>query len=174
AVEELIPAQLSIGQLQRVLAGLLKEQVPIRNLQAILEAIADGIQETKDPRLLTEKVRGRLARTILERLLDPAGTLHAAVIDGSLERSLAEAVQGQEGLTRLPQGFLARFVDSTAEALAGMAKAGRDPVLITRATLRPFLAEAISGVIPNAAVLSYQETGPAKRVESVQRIAVAG
>ena len=171
-VEELIPGQLSVGNLQRVLAGLLREQVPIRNLQAILEAIADSIHETKDPRALTEKVRTRLARTILERHLDSAGTLHAAVIDATLERSLAEAVAGQEGLTRLPQGFLARFVDSTAEALANMAKSGRDPVLITRAALRPFLAEAISGVIPNAAVLSYQETAPAKRVETVSRIAV--
>ena len=55
-----------------------------------------------------------------------------------------------------------------------MAKNGRDPVLVTRANLRPFLAEAIAGVIPNAAVLSYQETTPAKRVETTQRIAVAG
>ena len=171
-VDELIPGQLTIGNLQRVLAGLLREQVPIRNLQAILEAIADSIHETKDPRALNEKVRARLARTILERYVDPAGTLHAAVIDSALERSLAEAVAGQEGLTRLPQGFLARFVDNTAEALANMAKSGRDPVLITRAALRPFLAEAIAGVIPNAAVLSYQETAPAKKVETVSRIAV--
>ena len=55
-----------------------------------------------------------------------------------------------------------------------MVRSGRDPVLVTRANLRPFLAEAIAGVIPNAAVLSYQETTPAKKVETTQRIAVAG
>ncbi len=54
-----------------------------------------------------------------------------------------------------------------------MAKTGRDPVLVTRSSLRPFLADAIAGVIPNAAVLSYQETTPAKKVETTQRIAVA-
>lgn len=172
AVEELIPAQLSIGQVQRVLAGLLREQVPIRNLQVILEALADGVADTKDPKLLTERVRSRIARTILEPHLDPAGTLHATVIDPNLERSLAEAVAGQEGFGGLPPGFLSRFVDGTAQALAAMAKEGRDPILVTRATLRPFLAEAIAGVIPNAAVLSYQETAPARRVETSRRIAV--
>ena len=171
-VEELIPARLSIGQLQRVLAALLREQVSIRNLQAILEALSDAVDETKDSRVLTERVRSRLARTIVDPHLDQVGTLHAAVIEPGLEKSLAEAVVGQEGLSRLPQGFLSRFVDSTADALAGMARAGRDPVLITRAALRPFLAEAIAGVIPNASVLSYQETAPAKKVETAARIAV--
>ncbi len=172
-VDELIPGQLSIGQVQRVLANLLKEGVPIRNLQTILEALADACIETKDLRQLTEQVRARLARTIVEPHLDPAGTLHAVFLDPDLERNLAETVAGSDAGANLPPGFLGRFVDSTAEALAKMARSGRDPVLVTRATLRPFLAEAIAGVIPNAAVLSYQETTPAKKVETTQRIAVA-
>ena len=171
-VDELIPAQLTLGQLQQVLSRLLREQVPIRNLQAILEALADTCGETKDPAALTEKARARLARTILEPHLDGDGALHAVVIDPELERSLADAVGNGEGLAHLPPGFLSRFVDSMAEALANMAKEGRDPVLITRANLRPFLAEAIAGVIPNAAVLSYQETAPAKKVETTARVAV--
>jgi len=173
AHEDARPQQLTLGQVQRILASLLKEGVPIRNLQTILEALADGCAETKDLQKLTEHVRNRIARTIVEPHLDQGGVLHAAFLDPDLERSLAEALAGNEGLANLPQGFLGRFVDRTAEALAAMARAGRDPVLVTRATLRPFLAEAIAGVIPNAAVLSYQETGPAKKVESVQRIAVS-
>jgi flagellar biosynthesis protein FlhA len=172
AVEELIPAQLSIGQVQRVLSGLLREQVPIRNLQVILEALADSVADTKDPKLLIERARARIARTILAPHLDRDGTLHATVIDPNLERSLAEAVTGGDGFSGLPPGFLSRFVDGTAEALAAMARDGRDPVLVTRASLRPFLAEAIAGVIPNAAVLSYQETAPATKVETARRIAV--
>jgi flagellar biosynthesis protein FlhA len=173
-VDELIPGQLTLGQVQRILAGLLKEGVPIRNLQTILEGLADACTETKDPRQLTEHVRARLARTIVEPHLDPVGTLHAAFLDPDLERNLAEALAGNDGVTNLPPGFLGRFVDRTAEALSSMARTGRDPVLVTRASLRPFLAEAIAGVIPNAAVLSYQETSPAKKVETTQRIAVAG
>src|SRR5690606_33719873 len=123
---------------------LLREKVPIRNLATILEALADAAHETKDPRALAEKARARLARAILQPHLDPTGTLHAAVIDPALERSLAEAVTGAEGLSALPPGFLARFVDSTADALGKLARSGRDPVLITRAALRPFLAEAVA------------------------------
>ena len=173
-VEELIPGQLTLGQVQRILAGLLKEGVPIRNLQTILEALADACLETKDVRALTEHVRSRLCRTIVEPHLDPTGTLHAAFLDPELERNLAEALAGNDGVANLPTGFLGRFVDRTAEALSSMVRGGRDPVLVTRASLRPFLAEAIAGVIPNAAVLSYQETSPAKKVETTQRIAVAG
>jgi flagellar biosynthesis protein FlhA len=171
-VEELIPSQLSLGQLHQVLSALLKEKVPIRNLATILEALADGAHETKDVRALAEKARARLCRAILQPHLDSGGILHAAVIDPVLERSLADAVTGADGITALPPGFLARFVDSTAQALSQLTRSGRDPVLITRASLRPFLSEAVAGVIPNAAVLSYQETAPAKRVETVARIAV--
>jgi len=173
-VKELIPGQLTLGQVQRILASLLKEGVPIRNLQTILEALADACTESKEPQKLTEHVRSRIARTIVEPHLDAHGTLHAAFLEPELERRLAEALAGGgDALANLPGGFLGRFVDSTANALAEMARTGKAPVLITRATLRPFLAEAITGVIPNAAVLSYQETAPAKRIESVQRIAVA-
>ncbi len=171
-VDELIPSQFSLGQLQGVLRALLKEQVPVRNLQTIMEAIADTVGETKDQRILTEKVRTRLARTILEPHLDEEGTLHAAVLDPDLERSLADAVSGADGLTSLPPGFLSQFVDSTAEAMSDMAKTGRDPILITRAVLRPLLAEAVGGAIPGATILSYQETAPATKVETGSRIAV--
>ncbi|MGE3173707.1 MAG: flagellar biosynthesis protein FlhA [Planctomycetota bacterium] len=171
-VEELIPQQLPLGQVQRILSHLLKEGVPIRNLQTILESLADACVDTKDPQKLVEHVRGRLARTIVEPHLDPAGTLHAAFLDPDLERQLADALAGTDGIANLPGGFLGRFVDATATALAELAKGGRDPVLVTRASLRPFLAEAVAGVIPNAAVLSYQETAPAKRIETAQRIAV--
>jgi flagellar biosynthesis protein FlhA len=171
-VDELIPNQMTIGQVQQVLAALLKEQVPIRDLQSILEALADSCQDTKDPRILTEKVRARIARVIVEPHLDQDGALHAVVIDPDLERNLADTVGGGDGIGQLPHGFLSRFVDETAKALMAMAKDGRDPILLTRASLRPFLAEAIAGVIPNAAVLSYQETRPAKRVETADRIAL--
>ncbi len=173
-VEELIPNQMTLGQVQRILSSLLKEGVPIRNLQTILEGLADASVDTKDPKLLTEQVRVRLARTIVEPHLDPTGVLHAAFLDPDLERNLAEALAGTDGATNLPPGFLGRFVDSTAEALTAMAQTGKDPVLVTRASLRPFLADAINGVIPGAAVLSYQETTPASKVETTQRIAVAG
>jgi flagellar biosynthesis protein FlhA len=172
-VDELLPNQMTLGQVQQVLAKLLREQVPIRNLQSILECLADSVTETKDVNALTEKVRARISRTILEPYLNNNDTLHAAVIDPTLERSLSDAVAGTQGIQQLPPGFLARFVESTADALSSMVKSGHEPVVITRSSLRPFLAEAIAGTIPNAAVLSYQETSSAQRVETVARIEVS-
>jgi flagellar biosynthesis protein FlhA len=172
-VDELLPSQMTLGQVQQVLARLLKEQVPIRNLQSILECLADSIVETKDVNVLTEKVRGRISRTILEPYLGSDDTLFAAVIEPTLERSLADAIAGSQGIQQLPPGFLARFVESTADALSSMVKDGHEPVVITRSSLRPFLAEAIAGTIPNSAVLSYQETSSAKKIETVTRIEVS-
>jgi flagellar biosynthesis protein FlhA len=171
-VDELLPNQMTLGQVQQVLARLLREQVPIRNLQTILECLSDSIVETKDINALTEKVRARISRTILEPYVGSDDTLFAAVIEPNLERSLADAVAGSQGVQQLPPGFLARFVESTANALASMVKDGREPVVITRSSLRPFLAEAVAGTIPNAAVLSYQETSSATKVETVARIEV--
>ncbi|MBK8979747.1 MAG: flagellar biosynthesis protein FlhA [Planctomycetes bacterium] len=169
-VKELIPNRLTLGQVQQVLARLLTERVSIRNLQVILETLADRAGDNADARALTEHVRAALARSICEPHLDDAGTLFAAVIDPDLEKALADAVAGRAGLDQLPAGFLGRFVDGTAQALAELVRDGRDPVLVTRAALRPFLAEAIAGVVPNASVLSYQETRAARRVETTCRV----
>ncbi|MCA8942679.1 MAG: FHIPEP family type III secretion protein, partial [Planctomycetes bacterium] len=171
-VDELIPNILNLGHVQSVLARLLREGVSIRNLPVILESLANAANESKDPQVLTEKVRAAIARTIVDPLLDGTGTLHAATIEPQLEKALSDAIVGGEGLNALPQGFLSRFVDGTATALASMANDGRDPILITRSTLRPFLAEAVTSVIPNAIVLSYQETAPAKKVETSSQVTV--
>jgi flagellar biosynthesis protein FlhA len=171
-VDELIPSKLSLGEVQGVLTRLLKEQVPVRNLQQILEALADSVGDTKDLAQLTERVRMRIARTIIHPYLSDEGDLNVVVIEPNLERSLADAVGGTEGLKSLPPGFLGRFVERVAETLSAMVNDGREPVLLTRASLRPFLAEAITGVIPNAAVLSYQESTPARRVEKASTITV--
>ncbi len=171
-VDELIPNVLNIGHIQSVLTRLLREKVSIRNLPVILESLADAATDSKDPQMLTEKVRAAIARTIVDPLLDEQGTLHAATIEPQLEKALSDAVAGTDGLNTLPPGFLSRFVDGTASALAGMANDGRDPVLITRSSLRPFLAEAVTSVIPNAVVLSYQETAPARKVETSSQVSV--
>ncbi|MEO0480578.1 MAG: flagellar biosynthesis protein FlhA [Planctomycetota bacterium] len=171
-VDEVLPQRLSLGQIQNVLSRLLLEKVPIRDLQTILEALSDHAEETKDPRALTEAARAAIARSLVSPYLDEEKSLHAAVLDPTLEKALADAVQGQGGVDGLPPGFLARFVDEVANSLAELARTGRDPVLITRASLRPFLADAVRGVVPNAAVLSYQESGAAKRVETSTRVGV--
>ncbi len=167
-VEEVVPGLLTVGQVQKVLSSLLKEQVSIRNLGLILEALADGAMETKDLRTLTEEVRRRLARSIVEPFLDEEGTLWAVTLDQTLERTMADAVVARGGdLSNLPPGFLGKLVDSASAELQKAIQSGHEPVLLTRAALRPFLAETLLAAVPGGAVLSYQEAAVAKRIESV-------
>ncbi len=167
-VEEVVPGLLTVGQVQKVLASLLKEQVSIRNLGLILEALADGAMETKDLRSLTEEVRRRLARSIVEPFLDEEGTLWAVTLDQTLERTMADAVVARGGdLSNLPPGFLGKLVDSAAAELQKAIQSGHEPVLLTRAALRPFLAETLLAAVPGGAVLSYQEAAVARKIESI-------
>ena len=176
-VEEVVPNLLTTAQVQRVLAGLLKEQVAIRNLPIILEAIGDAAQESKDPNHLIEAARLRIARSIVEPFLANEGTLNIATIEPELERQLLAAVTGNGDQEVMAQGLLGSFVEETAKVLAGLVRNGHQPVLVTRAGLRPFLAEAVVGAIPGSATFSYQEIATVKKVNVMEQIgpgAVAG
>ncbi len=103
-VEELIPAQMKLAEVQRILQMLLREQVPIRQLGPILETLGDCAARIDDPVLLAEQVRRRLARVICTRYRDADGTLHVLTLDPALEDRLQAGIeQGQGGLLiRLP------------------------------------------------------------------------
>ncbi len=170
-VEETVPKILSLSQVQRILGLLLKEQVPIRDLATILEAVGDAAEESKDSRHLVEAVRLRLSRTIVEPLLGSGRDLKVATIDAELENALLTAMTGQgKGQGILAEGAIGRFVEQTAEVLAGLVREGRAPILVTRAALRPFLAEAVIGAVPGASVLSYQEIAHVANVDVCSRI----
>ena len=155
-VDDLVPNLLTTPQLHRVLGTLLQERVPIRNMPRILETLSEVAAETKDVGRLVEAVRLALARAICEPLRDPEGKLHVVTIDGPLEARLLGAIT-HGGTDTLPDGMLGRFVESAASMLAELVKQGKSPVLVTRAGLRPFFAEAVGGAIPGAAVLAYPE-----------------
>ena len=177
-VKDTVPNILSVSLVQRLLSNLLKEQVPIRNLALILEAASDAYGETKDLGQVTEAVRLRLARAITEPLIDREGTLHVATIDPALEGSIAQALTGANqpggGAAVLEQGALGRFVETTAVILAELVTKGHPPVLVTRAALRPLLAEAILGAVPGSAVLSYQEISHLKKIDVISQIGLEG
>src|SRR6266550_673410 len=84
-VEEVIPTQIKPGELQKVLQNLLRERVPIRDLETILETLSDCAEKTKDADLLTEYVRAALARTICKQYVDDADRLWCVTLDPMLE-----------------------------------------------------------------------------------------
>ncbi|MSR75859.1 MAG: flagellar biosynthesis protein FlhA [Planctomycetes bacterium] len=164
-VAELVPDIMNVGQIQRVLAGLLKERVPIRQLPQVLEVLADHGRTVKDPDQLTELVRARIARTLCEIYGRTNGRIEAITIAPQTEQMLMEAFGGDAsglgavGLQQLQDGVIARYSEAQAQ--------GRDPVLVVRAPLRRHLAGIFVHLKPPIPVLSYGEVVSAPGVDAV-------
>jgi flagellar biosynthesis protein FlhA len=171
-VEELVPAKLGYGDIQRVLRGLLRESVPIRNMPSILEALADAVARTKETDALVEFVRQRLARVLVERHADRDGTLHAVTLDPEVEGRLASALSGgrdggREGDAALASpAWLHALMERTATLMAEAAKGGQDVVIIVRSNVRRLVHELVRASMPKVAVLSYNEIQPARSVRT--------
>jgi flagellar biosynthesis protein FlhA len=170
-VEELVPAKLGYGEVQQVLRNLLADGVPVRNLPAILEALADGATRTKDAEALSEMVRGRLGRVLCELHADRGGTVHAVTLEPAIEARLAASLGGG-GASRDPDAapvspaYLQRLVERIAECVGTASKSGKDAVVLARANVRRFLNELVRASLPKVAVLSYNEVVPARAVET--------
>jgi len=168
-VEELIPEKMSYGEVQKVLRNLLREDIAIRNMPAILEVLADNIVQTRDPEALSELVRQRLGRALCKRYGNEDGTIQAVTLDPAVEMRLASAVgaasDGDEGPVNPAwlQALMERLGTSVAQATQG----GKDVVLLVRSNVRRFLSELARASLPRVAVLSYNEVVPAKAVETV-------
>lgn len=167
-VEELVPERMGYGEIQRVLRNLLRESVPIRNMPAILEVLADNAQRTKDPEALTELVRQRLGRSLCEQHVSADGTLHAVTLDPEIEARIANAVgMGNEVDTgAVSPVYLQRLMERVGESVAQATRGGHDVVLLVRSSVRRFLNELVRSSLPKVSVLSYNEVVPARAVET--------
>ncbi|MFO0984901.1 MAG: flagellar biosynthesis protein FlhA [Planctomycetota bacterium] len=164
-VEELIPGHLSLGDVQRVLKKLLKDRIPIRDLGAILETLADHAPQTKEVDALTELCRQRLARAIVARHENAAGVLHVVTLDPQLERTLADYAAGT--VTQDRPMVMKRVVAAIAEAVRKAAEKGVEPVVVCKSEVRRMLAEVVQASLPRIAVLSYHEAAAARKLESL-------
>jgi flagellar biosynthesis protein FlhA len=158
-VEELIPAQLTLGGVVKVLQNLLREQVPVRDLLAILETLADWAPMTKDLDLLTEYVRQALARTISKMHLAHDGTLPVITLDHSIETAMAEAMQStQQGtLFTVDPDVAQKIVNRLAHSMEKSASLNYQPVVVCSANIRGHFKKLVDRFIPNITVLSYDE-----------------
>lgn len=173
-VEELVPDKMGVGGVQKVLRNLLRESVSIRNMPAILEVLADCVDQVRDPEAQTELVRQRLGRAICDANSGSEGTVYAVTLDPAVEGRLASAVGLGDGSPAQPaspawlQALLERLGDSVGSATRG----GKQAVVLVRSNVRRFLAELVRTSLPSVAVLSYNEVVPAKSVETVDVVNV--
>ncbi len=172
-VTELIPNQLTVGQVQRVLQNLLAEGVSIRNLSAILEKVSDYAHLTKNPDELSEHARRALGSQITKPYQMATGSVRAITLDPRLEQQLAQGLrQSPTEVTLVMEPRLARhLVDSLTKFVQQMLSAGHPPVVLCAPQLRLAFRRFFEGTFHDLAVLSYAEI-PA-RIE-VQNAAVVG
>ncbi len=158
-VDELIPGVMKLGEVQQVLQLLLREAVPIRQLGPILETLGDYAPRTKDPILLTEHVRQRLARTICTRYRDQAHRLHVVTLDPALEERIQSGCDcNEDGVSiRLSPRDVETICRSIATEVEKLAAAGRPPVVIVEPRIRLAVRQLTAPSLPQLTVLGYSE-----------------
>lgn len=171
-VEELVPGQLTMGEVHRVLQRLLEEGIPIRDLVTILEVLGDRARVTRDVDLLTEYVRHALARTITQKYLDENGVLNVITLDPALERAMADYVQqvGGELVLALDPAVTERFISRLAATVEEVARGGAQPALLCSTSVRRFLRRMVSRIMPQLPVISYDEIAPGVEVRSLKTV----
>lgn len=171
-VEELLPSVLNLGEIQKVLQLLLRERVSIRNLETILEVLADFGPRTRDPELLTEYVRQALARQICAAYADEDNVLHVATLAPEIEHEILGAVRQAETGEYAPvePARADAIARATIEAVHPLVAAGYDPIVLTSAQVRRYFRRIVERHIPKIVVLSYNEIDPAARLESLGQV----
>ncbi len=165
-VDELVPAVLSTGQVQRVLQNLLREGVSIRNLATILETLSDVGALVKDPDVLTERVRTALAREITRDLPAEQGKLAVCTLDPRLEGKLVESTGGAP----LEPDLLHGVRRSLATAMERFGSRARPPVILTAPNVRAPFRRLIERVFPQVKVVSTAELAGDLEIESLGTI----
>jgi len=164
-VNELIPAQLTVGHVQRILQNLLAEGVSIRNLTGILERVSDHAPATKNPDELSEQARRALGAQLTKPLLTESGALRVITLDPRLEQQIAQGLRQTPTDTTLTlEPKLARFlVEALSKQFQQMIAAGQSPVILCSPLLRLGLRRFFESTFSDFTVLSYAEIPP--RVE---------
>jgi flagellar biosynthesis protein FlhA len=167
-VEELVPKILSLGEVQKTLQQLLREQVSIRDLSAILETLLDLAPANKNPVALVEGARQTLGRALVQPLLSENGGLRVVTLDRSLEEELGRAFGGvaAPGGGALQPPFVRRILDGLRK-LAGDQVAVASPVLLCSTPARYHLKRLLEPFLPKVVVLSPLEVPPVIEVQSL-------
>lgn len=171
-VDELIPSVMKLGEIQQVLQRLLRENVPIRPLGPILEALSDHAVQSRDPERLTELVRRRLARALSSRYRDSQRKLWAVTLDAAWEdRILASVRNGETGMGgRLSALTTQHLCDRLEREIEPLRTDGHPPVVVVASEIRAAVRQATAARLPELTVLSYEEITSDTRLESVRMV----
>jgi flagellar biosynthesis protein FlhA len=171
-VKDIVPAQITISGIQRVLQLLLAERISIRDLSTILEGIADALAFSRNPATLVEHVRARLARQICAQNTSMNGYLPLVALSAKWEQAFAESIigQGEERSLAMQPSKLSEFMTAVRDRFEQAAREGEAPVLVTSASIRPFVRSLVERFRAQTTVLSQAEIHPRARLKTVGSI----
>jgi flagellar biosynthesis protein FlhA len=168
-IKDIVPGQITISGIQRVLQLLLAERISIRDLSTILEGIADALAFSRNPSTVVEHVRARLARQICAQNTSPMGYLPLIALSAKWEQAFAESLvgQGDDRSLAMQPSKLSEFMTSVRDAFERAAREGEAPVLVTSASIRPFVRSLVERFRAQTTVLSQSEIHPRARLKTV-------
>jgi flagellar biosynthesis protein FlhA len=171
-VDELIPSQISVTGVQRVLQTLLGERVSIRDLPAILEGIAEAVGHTKNALYITEHVRARLARQLCHANLSPGGYLPLVALSPQWEQAFQEAIvgQGEDRQLAMAPSQLQQFIQQVRERFDEASQKNDLPVLLTSPQIRPFVRSIVERFRPQTVVMSQNEIHASVRLRTLGQV----
>jgi flagellar biosynthesis protein FlhA len=168
-VKDIVPSQITVSGIQRVLQLLLAERISIRDLSTILEGIAESISFTRNPVMLAEHVRARLARQICAQFTTAGGYLPLIALSAKWEQAFAESIvgQGDDRSLAMQPSRLTEFITLVRQRFEEAAQAGEAPVLVTSAGVRPFVRGLVERFRAQTPVMSQAEIHPRARLKTV-------
>jgi len=171
-IKDIVPAQVTVSGIQRVLQILLAERVSIRDLATILEGIADGLSATRNPAMLAEHVRARLSRQLCAQHTSAAGYLPIIALTAKWEQAFAESIvgQGDDKSLAMQPSKLTEFINLVREKFEQAARDGEAPVLVTSSAIRPFVRGIVERFRAQTSVLAQSEIHPRARLKTVASI----
>jgi flagellar biosynthesis protein FlhA len=171
-VSDLIPNLLSMSVVQRVLQSLLAEQVSIRDLPVILDALAESAAFTRDPLALTARVRVRLSRQVCQSLAAEDGFVDIVTLSPQWQRSLLESIvtEGDNRQLAMAPGEVQRFIGAIRNTLQNLSTAGRAPAVLVGSEVRPLVRAIIARFSPKTAIISHDEIHPKVRIRTLAEI----
>ena len=172
-VEDVVPGTITLGDLVRVVRGLLREGLSVRDLRTVLEAVADAAPRSKDPGYLVEAARRRLARQITARAAGGDGAIRALTLDRATEDTLRATLGAADGEAALaPDVETARRLVASLEASASrLAAAGSPVVVLAPPDLRRPLFDFASRFVPDVLVVAARELVPGTSIEPAGTLA---
>ncbi|MGX7743468.1 flagellar biosynthesis protein FlhA [Rhodopseudomonas parapalustris] len=168
-VKDIVPSQITVSGIQRVLQLLLAERVSIRDLSTILEGVAEALAFSRNPSTIVEHVRARLARQICAQNTSYNGYLPLIALSAKWEQAFAESIigQGEERTLAMAPSKLSEFMTAVRDKFEQAAREGEAPVLVTSASIRPFVRSLVERFRAQTTVMSQAEIHPRARLKTV-------